>query len=162
MSDKQRFELRYIDGEQFIRAAQGHSLNEVVADDLLTRLHSEDRDLPILCVHVTDCRNVQNIIDKGFLAGGTKEGFRNHVHFASDEAGVNRLISGRRNMCKVAIYLDLKRAIEDGIPFYSSVNEVILTPGINGVVSAEYIDRIDDIYQKSVLYEKKKEVKKRW
>ena len=145
VSDKQRFELRYIDGVQFIRAAQGHSLNEVVADDLLTRLHSEDRDLPILCVHVTDCRNVENIIRKGFLAGGTKEGYRNHVHFTSDEALVKGLISGRRNMYKVAIYLDLKRAIKDGIAFYISANKVILTAGINGVVPAEYIDKIFEI-----------------
>ena len=84
------------------------------------------------------------------------------MHFAPYEPGDKRVISGMRYGCEVAIYLDLKRAIEDGIPFYSAVNEVILTPGINGVVSAEYIDRIDDIYQKSVLYEKKKEVKKRW
>ena len=76
------------------------------------------------------------------------------MHFASYEPGHKRVISGTRYSGRVAIYLDLKRAIKDGIPFYIAVNEVILTPGINGVVSAEYIDRIDDIYQKSVLYEK--------
>ena len=144
----------YIDGVQFIRAVQGHSMNEVDENELLTRLHPEDRDLPRLCVHGTYRRYVQSILAKGLKAGGTKKGFRNHVHFQPCEPGDKRVISGMRYGCEVAIYLDLKRAIEDGIPFYSAVNEVILTPGINGVVSAEYIDRIDDIYQKSVPYEK--------
>ena len=45
----------------------------------------------------------------------------------------------------LAIYLHLLVAVADGVPFFISSNDVILSPGVNGVISAGYIYRIRDL-----------------
>lgn len=49
--------------------------------------------------------------------------------------------------CEVAMYLDLRQAIDDGIPFFTSANQVILTPGIQCVVPAKYIQKYDKLIE---------------
>ncbi|EEF50369.1 conserved hypothetical protein [Ricinus communis] len=50
--------------------------------------------------------------------------------------------SMRRNV-NVLIYLDVKKALEDGMKLYISDNRVILTEGFDGVVLVKYFERID-------------------
>ena len=45
------------------------------------------------------------------------------------EPNDKRVVSGMRKDCEVAIWINLKAALEDGVPFYRSQNQVILTPG---------------------------------
>jgi len=37
-----------------------------------------------------------------------------------------------RSSCDVLIYIDLEKALEDGIKFYKSENGVVLTEGVDG------------------------------
>eukprot|EP00933_Yihiella_yeosuensis_P025606 TRINITY_DN19853_c0_g1_i1.p1 TRINITY_DN19853_c0_g1~~TRINITY_DN19853_c0_g1_i1.p1 ORF type:complete len:307 (+),score=62.15 TRINITY_DN19853_c0_g1_i1:28-948(+) len=143
-SDKQRFTLQKIDGALRIRANQGHSMKEVQDDLLLEQLQLEAPDrLPAEVVHGTYFRYWQSILKSGLLAGGVNGAkFRNHVHFAIGlprEAGV---ISGMRDGCQLAIYLDLEKALQAGLPVYRSANDVVLSPGFDGgVIPTSYFSR---------------------
>lgn len=57
---------------------------------------------------------------------------RNHIHFATGLLGEDGVISGMRSTCNVLIYIDLEKALEDGIKFFKSKNGVVLTEGVNG------------------------------
>lgn len=147
-NDKKRFEIEEIDGETMIRAVQGHSMKAVQDEELLERL--QVGSVPETCVHGTYRRFLESILDKGLVAGGSGEGHggkwhrgygRNHIHFVPyDEwnSGNRQIISGMRGDCDVAIIVDLPMAIEAGIPFYKSKNEVILSPGVKGVLGRRY------------------------
>lgn len=52
--------------------------------------------------------------------------------------GEDKVLSGFRATCNLLIYLDLPKAMEDGILFYRSANDVILTEGVDGVVAPKY------------------------
>jgi len=47
-----------------------------------------------------------------------------------------------RSNCDIAIWVDLREALRNGIPFAMSRNQVIITPGINGVLPKEYIQKV--------------------
>jgi len=147
VSDKKRFELRDENGELLIRAVQGHSIKTVEDSELLRKLSAEDTDLPAICVHGTYRRHVESILSKGLLAGGDHgASFRNHIHFAPHEPGDHRTISGMRYDCEVACYIDLRQCLLDGIAFYMSVNEVILSSGQDGCLPPRYFTRVKDIW----------------
>lgn len=149
-SDKKRFELKEEDGEVMIRAVQGHSIKVIDDDQLLKKL--DLTNLPELCVHGTYRKHFESIKQNGLLAGGGQgQGFRNHVHFSAFAPGDKRVISGMRYDCEVAIWIDLKKAIEDEVPFYMSANQVILSPGINGVIDKKYFTKARDLHKKEDL-----------
>jgi 2'-phosphotransferase len=61
---------------------------------------------------------------------------RNHIHLA---AGYKQdVLSGMRANCNLIIEIDIKKAMEDGIIFLLSENNVILTKGRDGVLSPKY------------------------
>jgi len=136
-NDKARFELTMENGREWIRATQGHSMKAVVDEEALQPLSATDRNLPEDCVHGTYRRYMDSINTKGLVPGG---GFsnRNHVHFAPFAPRDGRVISGMRSNCEVAIYIDLPRALNDGVPFFQSANGVILSPGWNGSIPPCY------------------------
>merc|ERR1712228_332356 len=105
---------------------------------LLTPLQLDQ--LPEKCVHGTYLRHWPSILRRGLLAGGLSgQSRRKHVHFIStDVVDGGGIISGLRSNCEVAIYVDLPRAIEAGIPFFVSKNEVILSPGRDGTIPTEF------------------------
>jgi len=145
-SDKKRFELAEEAGVIRIRAVQGHSIKVVQDEHLLRRLSAHDHDLPKQCVHGTYHRHLQSIMQRGLLAGGgAGQAFRNHIHFAPFDPGDRRVISGMRYDCEVAIWIDLKRALSDDVPFYMSANQVILSPGVNGCVDKKYFVQARDL-----------------
>ena len=143
-NDKKRFETKVEADKVLIRAVQGHSMKAVDDDSLLKRLIADDPNLPKVCVHGTYKRCLDSIQRNGLIAGGGVSG-RNHVHFAPYEPRDGRVISGMRYNCEVAIYIDLPAAIREGVPFFQSANEVILSPGINGTVPAKYISQVKDL-----------------
>ncbi|CAK9041702.1 unnamed protein product [Durusdinium trenchii] len=150
-NDKKRFELKEDkeDGHM-IRAVQGHSMKVVDDDQLLQNV--DLKNLPDCCVHGTYRKYFESIKAKGLLAGGRKgQSFRNHVHFSSFNPGDKRVISGMRYDCEIAIWIDLKRAIEDGVPFFLSTNRVILSPGISGVIEKKYFTHARDLQKNEDL-----------
>ena len=127
---------------------QGHSIRLVDDRLLLRRLNLEDEELP-LCVHGTYYSSVDSIVQ----SGGLRTRGRNHIHFTSSFPGDRRVISGMRNDCDVAIWIELRKALRDGVPFYMSVNEVILSPGIEGLVALRYFLAAQDLKTKKMLLE---------
>ena len=105
----------------YIRATQGHSIKKVSDEELLVRLNASDEDLPVSCVHGTDRRYYGSIVEKGLLVGGGRGHYRNHVNFAPFGPGDKRVISGMRYDCEVALWIDLKAALIDGIPFTRAI-----------------------------------------
>jgi RNA:NAD 2'-phosphotransferase (TPT1/KptA family) len=148
-NDKKRFELKG-DGRVMIRAVQGHSMKVVDDSQLLQTM--DLKNLPDCCVHGTYRKHFESIKRKGLLAGGRQgQSYRNHVHFSSFNPGDERVISGMRYDCQIAIWIDLKKAVQDGVPFYISTNQVILSPGINGVIDKKYFTHARDLQNKEDL-----------
>ena len=63
---------------------------------------------------------------------------RNHIHFAVGLPGDNQIISGARHNCEVFIFIDIENAMNDGIKFFVSENNVVLSAGLNGFISPIY------------------------
>lgn len=64
------------------------------------------------------------------------------------------VISGMRQSCDIYISIDMIEAMKDGINFYISSNNVILTEGINGVLPPKYFKSVvskkgDDMLKKA-------------
>jgi 2'-phosphotransferase len=47
--------------------------------------------------------------------------------------------------CQVFVEVDLPRAMHDGIVFYISKNNVILSSGIDGMIPASYFKLVKDL-----------------
>lgn len=56
----------------------------------------------------------------------------NHIHFAIGYPGDKEIISGMRITCDIFVEIDLELALKNGIKFYVSQNNVVLSSGING------------------------------
>ncbi len=74
---------------------------------------------------------------------------RNHIHMAKGHKG--EVISGMRGSCDIYIQIDMEKAIADGITFYISENDVILSAGIEGVIPASYFKEVTDKNGKKLL-----------
>lgn len=129
-----------------IRATQGHSMKSVDAASFLERLSLDDEPkLPDTVVHGTFHSAWPAILQ----SGGLRCMGRNHVHFATgptlesvlasqrehSETGNTKVddgqvISGMRRDAQVLIYIDLKKALAGGVPFWRSENGVILSEGL--------------------------------
>ena len=150
-NDKKRFELQEIlDTENnisqlYIRATQGHTMKSVEDDLLLTKI--EDSTTYPIIVHGT-----YNKFWKSIKSQGLKTMTRNHVHLAPGYPGEKEVISGMRKNCDLFIQLDMEKAMADGMVFYLSKNNVILTSGFDKVIHPKYFKLVKDIYNK-VLFE---------
>ncbi|KAD3336278.1 hypothetical protein E3N88_31797 [Mikania micrantha] len=134
--NKQRFSLLEEHGELLIRANQGHTLTLVETESLLKPILSAD-EFPV-CVHGTYRKNLKSILDSGL-----KRMRRLHVHFAGGLPTDGEVISGMRRDVNILIFVDIRKALEGGMKFYISDNKVILTEGFDGVVPADYFERIE-------------------
>ncbi|XP_030535415.1 tRNA 2'-phosphotransferase 1-like [Rhodamnia argentea] len=142
--NKQRFSLLEENGELLIRANQGHTVKTVESDSLLEPILSAE-EVPV-CVHGTYKKNLQSILDSGL-----KRVQRLHVHFSSGLPTDGEVISGMRKNVNVLIFLDVRKALEDGMKIYISDNRVILTEGFGGVVPVKYFDKILSWPDKQVI-----------
>ncbi|KAK8938625.1 hypothetical protein KSP39_PZI011206 [Platanthera zijinensis] len=134
--NKQRFSLLEENGELLIRANQGHSIKAVTSESLLKPLLSAD-ELQV-CVHGTYRKNLESILQSGLKRMG-----RLHVHFASGLPTDGEVISGMRRNINILIFLDVRKALQDGMKLYISDNKVILTEGFDGVVLPEYFEKME-------------------
>lgn len=134
-----------------IRARQGHSIKTIDASSLLQELtlsESPPVPLPETVVHGTFHGAWPKILD----SGGLRCMNRTHIHFASGPPlssimpdgpsgpvatsafskgrSAEGVISGMRGDAQILIYIDLKRALAAGCPFWISENGVILSEGM--------------------------------
>ncbi|XP_009395346.2 uncharacterized protein LOC103980623 [Musa acuminata AAA Group] len=134
--NKQRFSLLEEDGELLIRANQGHTIVTLNSESLLKPILSAD-EVPV-CVHGTYRRNLESI-----LQSGLKRMTRLHVHFSSGLPTDGEVISGMRRDVNLLIYLDVEKALQEGMKLFISDNKVILTEGLDGVVPVRYFKKIE-------------------
>ncbi|XP_020599335.1 tRNA 2'-phosphotransferase 1-like isoform X2 [Phalaenopsis equestris] len=107
----------------------------VTSESLLKPILSAD-ELQV-CVHGTYKKNLESILQYGL-----KRMERLHVHFASGLPSDGEVISGMRRDVNMLIFLDLRKALQDGMRFYVSDNKVILTEGFDGIVPAKYFEKM--------------------
>ncbi|PIG86091.1 tRNA splicing 2' phosphotransferase 1, partial [Aspergillus arachidicola] len=143
-----------------IRATQGHSIKSVDAASLMEKLSlDEEAKLPDTVVHGTFHAAWPAIL----ASGGLRSMGRNQVHFATGPSVESvlaqgaqgakevtgdhgeKVISGMRRDAQVLIYIDLKKALAAGCPFWRSENGVILSEGMvvegsSGIVPVEFFD----------------------
>ena len=142
-NNKKRFDMcSSLDGaKRFIRAVQGHSMQEVEDESgLHEKLSFISSDLPEQCVHGTYKGNVISI-----LMGGLKRCTRNHIHFRAHHGGewpTRESFSGMRRDKDTIFCIDLHKAMHAGIEFLRSKNGVILTRGEAGVLAPKYLSSL--------------------
>ena len=131
-----------------IRANQGHSISTgIVSDDFLKRLSPEELAQIDIIVHGTTLKAWEEHIRQEGLCRMK----RIHIHFAAGLPNEDSsIISGMRASSQVYIYVDSKRCASDGVTFYKSDNNVLLTTGIDGY--------LPPCYFKSVILARTKEV----
>jgi RNA:NAD 2'-phosphotransferase (TPT1/KptA family) len=104
---------------------------------------STESTLPDHCCHGTYLRHVPSIFSRGLLRGGLAgTGSRSMNHFIGvhprSAVGVT---SGFHSDAKVAVMIDLRAAIEVGIPFTRAENGVICSDAdVGPVFSLQFID----------------------
>lgn len=121
----------------FIRAVQGHSLVSVSNEELLTPIQNIFQ-YPVV-VHGTDKKAWESIQKTGLNKMN-----RNGVHFSIGYAKEGQVKSGMRLNCQVFVEVDAVCAFYNNVPFFKSKNNVILSPGIDGVVDKEYFKIVTD------------------
>jgi 2'-phosphotransferase len=133
---KQRFKIEEIDGIKMIRANQGHNkiFKNIINEDKLLELITEPQPL---CVHGTNKRALKMIRKEGL-----KPQNRTHIHFAIGYPDDETVLSGVRSNANVFIEIDMAKAMGDGIKFYKSANNVILSSGIDGVIPPRYFSKV--------------------
>ena len=119
-SDKQRFAQIREGGQVWVRANQGHTIGAVSDAHLLTPVTAAEAPV---CIHGTYRACIGAILREGLSRMA-----RNHVHCAAllPEQGV---VSGMRSSCEVAVYVDVQAAMDCGLSFFKSANDVLLTRG---------------------------------
>lgn len=129
-NDKKRFSIEDRNNKLYIKANQGHSIKKVKDKFLLKEIKSPDYIREI--VHGTYKKNIDLIKKNGLCRMA-----RNHIHFAKKK----ETQYGIRKNAQVFIYVDVNNAMKDGIKFYESENEVILSPGIgkDGIIPSKYL-----------------------
>ncbi|KAL7125875.1 hypothetical protein ABFS83_14G145600 [Erythranthe nasuta] len=142
--NKQRFSLLEENGELLIRANQGHTIATVETESLLKPILSHE-EIPV-CVHGTYKKNLESILE-----GGLNRMKRLHVHFSCGLPTDGEVISGMRRDVNVLIFLDARKALEEGMKLYISDNKVILTEGFDGVVPAKYFLKIESWPRREII-----------
>ncbi|KAA8520506.1 hypothetical protein F0562_014762 [Nyssa sinensis] len=134
--NKQRFSLLEENGELWIRANQGHTIATIETESLLKSILSAE-EVPV-CVHGTYKKFLESILENGL-----RRMKRLHVHFSCGLPTDGEVISGMRRDVNVLIFLDVRKALEEGMKLYISDNKVILTEGFDGVVPVKYFEKIE-------------------
>ncbi|CAE8607804.1 unnamed protein product, partial [Polarella glacialis] len=125
--------VREFDGELLIRANQGHTM-KVVEDDLLLELVTD----PSM---VQDCVHGTYLVHWPFIKSqGLSKVARNHIHLANGLPEDGK-IRGMRSTAELFIYVDVPAAMLDGMVFYRSKNEVVLTQGLDGWLPVKYFHK---------------------
>merc|ERR1712157_705040 len=136
--------LKEKNGMLYIRANQGHSINGINEEELLTR--------------ITPNKIIHGTYKKAWIEHICHEGLsrmrRNHIHFVdANNLDKNMEIPGIRRSCDVFIFIDCHKCLNDGICFYRSDNDVILTSGFNGIIPITYFSKVIHVTTNQILYD---------
>lgn len=136
MNTKKRLELKKENNEYYIRAVQGHN------SDVGTLLNDEVALEPILeplkyCIHGTKEAFIDSI-----KKNGLNRMSRKHIHFVN-EIQERKQTSGFKKESDILIFINMQKCMDDGIKFYKSTNNVILTEGIDGIILPKYFKSIE-------------------
>lgn len=123
----------------YYRANQGHTISDVKIE---MELVSDPNEIPV-AVHGTYRKAFRIIKEKGLSRMK-----RQHIHLATGLPehtgnGSSTPKSGMRSNVEVLIYIDIAQAMSDGIKFYRSANDVILTEGIDGILDPKYFSKVE-------------------
>lgn len=131
-NDKQRFALTEKNSQLYIRANQGHNkrVGSLINDKQLLKKITKPYDI---CFHGTYKKNIP-LIQKT----GLKTMNRKHIHLTNSVTAK----SGIRYNANALVFINMERAIDDGIEFFESDNGVILTEGKDGCIDPKYISEI--------------------
>ncbi|ELU16414.1 hypothetical protein CAPTEDRAFT_138742 [Capitella teleta] len=135
-NDKKRFFMEEHNGKLHIRANQGHS---VQVDETMMNMMpiTKAEDAPVV-VHGTYFKAWECIKHQGLSRMN-----RQHIHFAAGVPGNSEVVSGMRRGCHVIIFIDLAIALQKGLLFYRSANNVILSPGdAQGTIFPEFFKEV--------------------
>eukprot|EP00123_Amoebidium_parasiticum_P020465 comp5033_c0_seq1/m.1132 comp5033_c0_seq1/g.1132 ORF comp5033_c0_seq1/g.1132 comp5033_c0_seq1/m.1132 type:complete len:288 (-) comp5033_c0_seq1:24-887(-) len=132
-NDKKRYLLREEEGQLWIRANQGHSLKDVEVEMDVVKSSAE---IP-QAIHGTYLDVWGSIKSKGLSKMN-----RQHIHLAPDLPGKDGVISGMRKSSELYVYVDVEKAMADGMVFYRSANNVILTEGYDGFIPAAFFAKV--------------------
>lgn len=134
--DKQRLDLKFEDHLWKIRANQGHSLKNLDDTELLTEVFEAFE----YCIHGTEKRFLPSINKTGLDKMG-----RTHVHFISKDpksTDFKSVISGFKKQSNCYIVVDMKASLKNGMRWFVSKNNVLLT---QGPILPEFFLKIIDI-----------------
>lgn len=135
-NSKQRFKLRVNprDNHLEVKANQGHTIDNVCIDDLIPILQPVYETV----IHGTYLKCWPSIKQHGLSRMR-----RQHIHLAKGKPTDVTVVSGVRSNAQIYIFINLKKAVEDGLKFYESENGVILSPGNDrGYIEPKYFDRV--------------------
>lgn len=122
-----RFLLTRDDQKKKVRAIQGHTV-DVQDLDLIPLTLDDTMHMPFV-IHGTFWKAWDRIKHNGLKLMNN----RTHLHFQPGTLGKGcepaDLVVRFRNNCEVLIYVDLAKALESGIRFYRSTNNVVMTKG---------------------------------
>ena len=92
--------------------------------------------------HGTRAGNYRSILRSGLLAGGPS-GCRTDIQLVEHlpDSG-QRVLSGWRSNCELAIQVTPQAASSSGCTFYYSDNEVYLTEGVRGAIAPQFISAV--------------------
>jgi len=133
--EKERYTMvREFDGELLIRANQGHTM-KVVEDDLLLETIEDAGE-------VTECVHGTYLVHWPFIKRqGLSRVARNHIHLANGLPEDGK-IRGMRSTAELFVYVNVTMAMDDGITFHKSKNDVILTQGFGGWLPVKYFVKV--------------------
>eukprot|EP00392_Amoebophrya_sp_AT5.2_P003390 g3395.t1 len=121
-----------------VRANQGHTMKNVTDEHLLEKLE-DARDIAGEAIHGT------YLVHWPFIRKqGLSKAARNHIHLAMGLPDEGK-IQGMRSSAEVFIYVDVGKAMEDGIVFHQSSNHVLLTLGDNGWLAPKYFKKVERV-----------------
>lgn len=146
---KQRFGIKTVKDENtqveniYIRANQGHSID----------------DLELGMKEITEADNIEECLHGTYYKAweaikmeGLSKMNRQHIHFTRHFPGSIKVISGMRSNCEVIVSIDISHCIKDGIKFFLSENDVILSPGDqNGSITPKYFKQVIDLKNNGYL-----------
>ena len=136
---KQRLSITQIDSSWYMRANQGHTMKEVTSESLLKSISAKEVHKYPQVVHGTYRKFMKPIIKQGLSRMR-----RNHVHFGTSDSCEGNL-SGFRSNSEILVYLNLEKAIDGGLKFFISENNVVLSPGDEkGFIPSKYFKYIKE------------------
>ena len=142
---KGRFELT--NNEPYlIRCVQGHSIREVSNESALNKLNKISIFNYPTVVHGT-YKDAYQLIEKT----GLNRMNRNAIHFSIGFNWENQVKSGMRLSCEIFIEINMVYSFFNGIEFFLSENNVVLSSGINGIIPTKFFKRVLDKNQNVIF-----------